>query len=49
MAYMKSVLSSKNQITLPREVREALSIIPKDIIEYVVSGDKVYIKKGEIR
>ena len=45
MAYMRSVLSSKNQITLPREVRETLKVNPKDVIEYIVVGNSVKLQK----
>lgn len=45
MGYMRSSLSVKNQITLPRVVRETLKINAKDTIEYIIEEDKVYIKK----
>ncbi len=40
-----SKLSSKSQVTLPREVREALGARPGDTIVYEVEGNVVRIKR----
>lgn len=42
-----SKLSSKNQVTLPRKVREALGAQPGDTIIYEVEGNVVQIKRLE--
>ena len=38
-----STLSSKNQIVIPREAREALQLKPGDKLLVVVRGDKVIV------
>jgi antitoxin PrlF len=40
-----SKLSSKSQVTLPREVREALGARPGDTIVYEVEGKVVRLKR----
>ena len=42
-----SKLSSKSQVTLPREVREALGARPGDTIVYEVEGNVVLLKRLE--
>lgn len=42
-----SKLSSKSQVTLPREVREALGARPGDTILYEVEGTVVRLKRLE--
>jgi AbrB family looped-hinge helix DNA binding protein len=42
-----SKLSSKSQVTLPREVREALGAKPGDTIVYEVEGNVVRLKRLE--
>jgi antitoxin PrlF len=42
-----SKLSSKSQVTLPREVREALGAKPGDTIVYEVEGNIVRLKRLE--
>ncbi|MGH9844663.1 MAG: AbrB/MazE/SpoVT family DNA-binding domain-containing protein [Blastocatellia bacterium] len=42
-----SKLSSKSQVTLPREVREALGARPGDTIAYEVEGNVVCLKRLE--
>lgn len=39
----EATLSSKNQIVLPREAREALGVKPGDKIMFVVLGDRVVV------
>jgi AbrB family looped-hinge helix DNA binding protein len=38
-------LSSKNQISVPREVRDALDIGPGDHVRFMVFGDRVELVK----
>ena len=42
-----SKLSSKSQVTLPREVRAALNAKPGDVIAYEIADDVVYLKRVE--
>jgi AbrB family looped-hinge helix DNA binding protein len=39
----EATLSSKNQIVIPREAREALGLKPGDKVLVVVSSDKVLV------
>ena len=41
-----SKLTSKAQTTLPKEVRQALSLRPGDHITYVVKGDMAELRKA---
>jgi bifunctional DNA-binding transcriptional regulator/antitoxin component of YhaV-PrlF toxin-antitoxin module len=41
-----SRLTSKSQTTIPREVREMLSLGPGDVIVYDIAGDEVRLRKG---
>jgi bifunctional DNA-binding transcriptional regulator/antitoxin component of YhaV-PrlF toxin-antitoxin module len=40
-----SRLTSKSQTTIPRAVREKLSLTPGDVIVYQIEGDTVRIRK----
>lgn len=40
---IESVITSKGQTTLPKAVREALSVVPGDRVRYVIAGDEVRI------
>lgn len=40
-----STVTSKGQTTLPRTVREALSLSPGDRVVYEIEGDAVVIRK----
>ena len=42
-----SKLSSKSQVTLPKEVRTALRANPGDLIGYEIQDDIVYLKRIE--
>jgi len=39
----EATLSSKNQIVIPREAREALGLKPGDKVMVIVSSDKVLV------
>jgi bifunctional DNA-binding transcriptional regulator/antitoxin component of YhaV-PrlF toxin-antitoxin module len=41
-----SHLTSKSQTTIPREVREKLSLGPGDVIIYEIAGEEVRLRKG---
>ncbi|MBI3427511.1 MAG: AbrB/MazE/SpoVT family DNA-binding domain-containing protein [Acidobacteria bacterium] len=42
-----SKLSSKSQVTLPKEVRAALRAKPGDVIAYEIEDNVVYLKRVE--
>jgi len=42
-----SKLSSKSQVTLPKEVRDALGARPGDTIVYEVEGDMVRLRRQD--
>jgi antitoxin PrlF len=44
-----SRLTSKCQTTIPREIREKLSLRPGDAIVYEIAGDEVRLRKGSPR
>jgi AbrB family looped-hinge helix DNA binding protein len=44
--YRVSRLTSKSQTTIPREVREKLSLRPGDVIVYEIEGTEVRLRKG---
>ena len=39
-----SILTSKGQTTIPKDVRNLLNLKPKDKIFYLIDGEKVVIK-----
>jgi antitoxin PrlF len=44
---MTSKITSKAQITLPREIREKLNVHPGDSLAYEVEGSTVIIRKAQ--
>ncbi len=40
---IESVVTSKGRTTLPKAVREALSVAPGDRVRYIIAGDEVRI------
>jgi AbrB family looped-hinge helix DNA binding protein len=42
-----SKISSKGQVTIPAAVREAMGLLPGDLVLYEVDGDTAKIKKLE--
>ena len=40
---IESVIGSKGQTTLPKAVRESLSVVPGDRVRYVITGGEVRI------
>ncbi len=40
---MKSIITSKYQTTIPKEVRQYLGIVVKDAIEWRVEAGKVFV------
>ena len=45
---MHSKLSSKGQVTIPKEVRESLGLEPGDFVTYEISeGDAVILRRVE--
>ena len=39
-------LTSKGQVTIPQEIREALGLLPHSEVEFEVDGDSVRIRKA---
>ncbi len=40
-------ITSKGQVTIPREVREKLGLRPQTEVEFVVEGNVAYVRKAE--
>ncbi|HEY7064697.1 MAG TPA: AbrB/MazE/SpoVT family DNA-binding domain-containing protein [Chloroflexota bacterium] len=38
-------VTSKGQVTIPREVREAMGLVPGSHVEFVIEGDRVTLRK----
>jgi len=38
-------ITSKGQVTIPREIREALGIVPSSEVEFVREGNRVWLRK----
>ena len=43
---MTSTISSKGQITVPKEVRDRLGLRPGTVVEFEVTGAGVLLRKG---
>ena len=43
----RSRISSKGQITLPKEVRQAIGVNPGDVVEYAIEGNTVRLRRLE--
>lgn len=39
-------LTTKGQVTIPQEIREALGLLPHTEVEFTVEGDAVQIRKA---
>ena len=39
-------LTSKGQVTIPQEIREALGLMPQSEVEFELDGDSVRIRKA---
>ncbi len=40
-------ITTKGQVTIPREVREKLGLLPHSEVEFIVEGNTVLLKKVE--
>jgi AbrB family looped-hinge helix DNA binding protein len=40
-------LTVKSQVTVPKDVRDALGLKPGDSVTYDIDGDRVVLRKGE--
>lgn len=43
-AYVSARLSTKYQLVIPKEVREALNLRPNDSVLFLIEGDSVYMR-----
>ncbi len=41
---MLSTVTSKGQVTIPKEIRRLMNIKPKDKVDFVLDGDNVLLK-----
>jgi len=39
-------ITSKGQVTIPRNVREKLGLLPQTEVEFVVEGNVAYVRKA---
>jgi AbrB family looped-hinge helix DNA binding protein len=44
--FMKSVISSKGQVTVPAEIREKLGLLPGTVVTFELSSQGALLKKG---
>ena len=42
-------ITSKGQVTIPQEIREAMGLLPETEVEFVVRGNSVQIVKAKTR
>ncbi len=40
-------ITSKGQVTIPQNVREQMGFLANTEVEFVISGNKVYLQKAE--
>ena len=40
-------ITSKGQVTIPQNVREQMGFLPNTEVEFVVSGNKVFLQKAK--
>lgn len=45
----RALITSKGQITLPKEVRDRLSLKPGDAIEFIEEGGKTWVRPRNLR
>ena len=43
---MKSIISSKGQVTVPAEIREKLGLLPGTVVTFQLSNQGALLKKG---
>lgn len=48
MKPISTTLTSKGQTTIPKQIRDLLHLQPGDRIDFVVDGDKVYLKPANV-
>jgi len=40
-------ITTKGQVTIPREVRELMGFLPHSEVEFIVEGNTVYLRKAD--
>ncbi|WP_017324250.1 AbrB/MazE/SpoVT family DNA-binding domain-containing protein [Synechococcus sp. PCC 7336] len=48
MKLVSATLTSKGQTTIPKQIRDLLHLQPGDRIDFVVDGDRVYLKPANV-
>lgn len=48
MTSVRTTLTSKGQTTIPKPIRDLLKLQPGDRIDFVVDGDRVYLKPANV-
>ncbi len=43
---MKSIISSKGQVTVPAEIREKLGLLPGTVVTFELSNEGALLRKG---
>lgn len=42
-------ITSKGQVTIPQEIRERFGFLPLTDLEFVVEGERVWLRKPKVR
>jgi antitoxin PrlF len=45
----RALITSKGQLTLPKEVRDRLSLKPGDAVEFIEEGGRTWVKPRNVR
>lgn len=45
---MRGAISAKGQVTIPKDVRDALRLAPGDVIDFTVEGDQIIGRKRRV-
>jgi AbrB family looped-hinge helix DNA binding protein len=40
-------ITQKGQVTIPQHIREQLGLLPNTEVEFVLEGDRLYVRKKE--
>jgi antitoxin PrlF len=45
---LTSTITSKGQITIPKEIRDALNLHPGDRLDFILDNGKVYVQPADV-